>query len=371
MSAFLNIIAAAWVFSITNLGHAASIEEQTMSQLNAIREIKAEGGEGVTDKYNEQLDDAWKFFADNKPQVLPIMRRELKIELGKPKPSQMFLLDIGYYIRLQENQADKDLGRGAFFAIDPDAEIVQWNGQQFFQFAHAVVPDHDARTLSVLDKAFLRGNVTAFIPQHSLSLSETLVCVFLYGIYGEGAEERLASQLTDPAIVDRVLEILIWIGSPASVPAVEKVLKGARNYETFARATAFMMRSGGPKGRAAMLALKTQSLDPESREYYAKVRDGIEATTYERFKEQFERLPPPGPVDDSGIKKRLSIMYQNYGKDDEANPRSFLETSLPSTYLVTELSRIRSRMFYRISDEALSDVEMTNALLSALYYKTK
>ena len=349
--------------------HPATTEEETVKWLTAIRAIKPEGGPDATARYNKQLDEAWKFFTANKAAVLPILRKELSAEIAKDRPNQMLLLDVGYYIRLQEDASDKELGRRTFFTIDLDAEIVRWNQQQLFLFGHAVVPDRDPLTLPLLDKAFLRRNVTAFIPQHALSLDETLVCVFLYGEFGQGAEEHLKAQLPDRSVARRIIEILVWIGSPASVPEVTAAMTSSRDYETFVRATAFMMQAGGPKGRAAMLALPIQTFDAKSQQYYSKVRRAIEATSYESLQKEFKDFPDPGRISDAELKTRLSAMYRNYGKDDTTSPRAFLVSGLPKTELITELSRIRTRMLFRVSDEALSDVKVTNALLNTLYYK--
>ena len=359
------------LFSVTSLGVAQpfATEKETMKWLSTIRAIKPEADRDATDRYNKQLDEAWTFFGANKAAVLPVLRRELSAELAKDEPNQMLLLDIGYFVRLQESQADKELGRQAFFAINSDAEIVRMNSQQLFEFAHAVVPDRDPRTLNHLDKVFLRGSVTAFVPQHSLSLDETLVCVFLYGVYGEGAETHLKSHLRDRAVAKRVIEILIWLGSPESVPEVAAVIRASRDYDMFVRVASFMMSSGGPKGRATMLSLSLEGFDKKSQEYYTKLRPQIEATSYQVLKRQFSGFPSGGRISDTELKKRLSAMYENYGKDDETSPLVFLESGLPKTDLVTELSRIRARMFFRVSDEALSDVKITNALLNTLYYK--
>lgn len=352
-------------------GRAASVEDETAKWLAVIRAIKPEGGEAATKRYNEQLDGAWKFFAANKSRVLPILRKDLSNELRRQSPNQLLLLDVGYFIRLQQDRSDKALGRQTLFAIDPGAKIVRWNQREFFEFAHSVVADRDPRTLAFLDKAFLRGGVKAFIPQHALSLDETLVCAFLYGEFGDGAERHLASRLTDRSIANRVIEILIWIGSPESVPAVKRAMMKSRDYDTFVRATAFMMTAGGPKGRETMLTVPIQTFDAKSRQYYAGVRRDIEATTYVALQKQFEGFPGPGAMSDADIKNALSAMYRNYGKDNKTSPRAILASGLPKSYLTTELSRIRSRMFFRVSDEALDDVKITNALLNALYYRKR
>jgi hypothetical protein len=222
------------------------IKEETIKWLTVIRATKPEDDREALGRSNKQLDKAWEFFRANKPTVLPILSSELSGELRKEKPNQMFLLDIGHFIRLQQDPSDKEMGRQAFFAIDPDSQIIRRNGEQLFRFAYAVAKDREPRTLPILDKFFLRGNVTAFIPEHYLSLDETLVCVFLYGMFGEDAEKHLKSQLTDRSIIRRIIEILMWIGSPDSVPEVTAAMKAVCDYDTLARGTAFMMTVGGP-----------------------------------------------------------------------------------------------------------------------------
>jgi hypothetical protein len=355
------------IFAAASL--AANLEQETLKRLDQLRAIEAGGDSEAADRYNSQMDEMWAFFSANKKSVLPVLRRELSLEINKDRPNNLFLLDIGYYLRLQDSPSDKALGREALFKLDTTDEIVRLNQQQLFRFAHAVAPDRDPRTLAFLDKAFLRDKVTAFIPQHVLNLDETLVCVFLYGVYGEAAEPHLRALLDDGALADKVIEILIWLGSPDSVPAVMVAMKASRSHETFTRGTAFMMRAGGAPGRAAMLGINPSDFGAGSQEYYAKIRKDIEATTYEALREQFSGLPGAARLGDGELKKRLSAMYANYGKDDSTSPAAILNSGLPVPYLVSELTRIRERMFYRLSDEALSDVEMTNGILNTLHYR--
>jgi len=62
-------------------------------------------------------------------------------------------------------------------------------------------------------------------------------------------------------------------------------------------------------------------------------------------------------------------MYDNYGKDQETSPVAILDSEIDKSELISRLIEIRSRMSYRLSDEALSDVQNTNALINALYYR--
>ncbi len=118
-----------------------------------------------------------------------------------------------------------------------------------------------------------------------------------------------------------------------------------------------------------MLGINTKDFDAKSQEYYARIRQDIEATNYEVLQKQFSGIPGKTRLSDSDMKQRLSVMYANYGKDDKLSPEAMLNSGLPVQYLVGELTRIRERMFYRISDEALSDIEMTNAILNTLRYR--
>lgn len=363
------IIAVVLFLFVASGSSAQTIEKQTLTHLEKIKAIRADADEKTVAGYNQSMDEAWKFFDANKASVLPILRREVTLELGKARPNDMLLLDAGYYLRLQDQTSDKELGKEALFKLDPTARIVYLNQQQLFKFAYAVATDPDQRVLSFLDRAFLRQKMIAYVPQHALTLSETLVCVFLYGVHGQTSEAHLRNLLKDKAITRKVMEILIWIGTPESVSAVGDAMLADRNYETFSRGTTFMMKAGGRQGRAFMLGLTPGDFDAQSQGYFQRVRPQIEATSYETLRKQFSRGGDFAPLSEEVIKKRLADMYINNGKDEITDPRAILDSTLPRTFLVNELLRIRARMFRRLSDEGLSDVLVTNSLLNALYYR--
>jgi hypothetical protein len=314
------------------------------------------------------MDEAWKYFSANKAGALPVLREQLGAEVRKPQPNDFILLDVGYFLQLQDAPEDKELSKSALLTLNPSAKLVQQNTKELFEFAHRVAASHDDRILPFIDKAFLREKTTVFIPQHALLLDETLVCVFLYGVYGQGAEQHLQGLLADKTVSRKVIEILIWLGSPESVPAVAKAYATSPDYENFSRMTAFMMKSGGPEGRAAMLEMRANDLDPRSREYYAKVRPAVESTNFDALHKQFG---PAGmkKMSDDQVKARLAAMNAHYGKDESTHPLDILNATLSHDFLTRELVAIRAKTFYRLSDEALSDVEMTNALINTLHYR--
>jgi hypothetical protein len=62
-------------------------------------------------------------------------------------------------------------------------------------------------------------------------------------------------------------------------------------------------------------------------------------------------------------------MIAHYGRDDRTNPVAILDSGLESDFLITQLLNVRSRTLYRLSDEALDDVAVTNALINGLRYR--
>lgn len=348
---------------------AATVEQEVLAKLEQLRAVTTGAGAKPTTEYNKQMDEAWGFFRQNKKEALPILARELDAEIKKAKPSDLVLLDIGYYLSLQEDVSNKALAKRALFALNPSEEVVQQNFQQLFNFSYRFADDHDPGMLGLIDKVFLATDKKVFVPQHSMTLDATLMCVFLYGKYGPESEAHLRRLLADPKLRNRVIEILIWVGSSASVSDVKTALTANRDYDTFARVAAFMMSVGGPEGKAVMLAINPAELDAKSKEYYTGVVPNIRDSSLESMSAALRRLPNYKKLTDDEVRARLQKMYKNYGKDNETHPYAVLTSGLPQKYLIDELTSIRSRMLYRLSNEALDDVKITNALINALRYR--
>jgi hypothetical protein len=348
---------------------AATLEAQTAEKLQQIRAIRPGQGDQADDAYNKELDAAWEFFNANKQQVLPILRRLLKAEIEGHEPNNLVLLDIGWYLHESELPDGKTLGREALFHLDPRAPIVDWNRKEFFELVHAAAEDHDPRVLALIDHEFLRSDKKIVIPEHSLELDGTLVCVFLYGAYGSEAESAVRAKLSDRSTANRAIEILIWLGSPESLPAVGAAQSAAPNYETFSRVASYMMQAAGPAGRDFMLKLDSAVLDAQSREYLSKTRSAIQATTFESIRKSSESLPGDKRLTDDEVKSRLNAMIGNFGKIDRTSPLAILDSGLPGNFLIAQLTEARHRSLYRLSDEALSDLQVTNALINGLRYR--
>lgn len=351
------------------VGQAATIERTALDHLDRLRAVQATSDGQAIARFNQQMDDAWKFFLANKAAVLPVLRGQLDAELRQPRPSSMMLMDVGYFLSQEGDAGDHERATRALLATDTTSPLIRQNDKELFEFTHRVAAWHDARILPFVDKAFLRRQVSVFIPQHALRLDGTLVCVFLYGVHGDGAEQHLRELLADPSVVRKVIEILIWIGSPDSVPAVRNAYLASPDPEVFTRMTAFMMRAGGPQGRAAMLSLRESEVDARSRPYYAKVRPAIASTDYASLRGQFGTAGSASKLGDDQVRARLAAMIEHDGKDATTGPFDILDAGLRADELVGELVKVRTRSFRRLSDEALSDIETTDALIEALRYR--
>ena len=355
-----------------HFSHSATVEDSITEKLDLVRSITASNDDEVLKQYNKTLDDVWTYFRDNKDKSIPILLEQLKLEQSKAKPNDFFLLDIGYFLLLnggKERVYEKE-AMEALFKLDPSNEVVQFNMGTLFNFTRQAALNKEPRVLSFIDKVFLRNSeASIFLPLHSLKLNSTLMCVFLYGAYGEGAEDYLATLLQDNEVRLRVMEILIWIGSSESIEEINKTMLQNRDYETFGRALAFMMQNGGLRGQEIMLSVNPTKFDDKTQEYYSKVKPSIESITFEMMKQRFSRFPGEKNLSAEELKNRLTKIYENYGKDIETNPMSLLNSELPTDFLIDELKRIRLRTVYRLSDEALSDVKLTNALINALQYR--
>jgi hypothetical protein len=67
---------------------------------------------------------------------------------------------------------------------------------------------------------------------------------------------------------------------------------------------------------------------------------------------------------------RIDTMIENFGEDERTSPLAILDSGLGADSLIASLLRVRSRSLYRLSDEALSDVEVTNRIVNALRYRS-
>jgi len=369
------VISLAIALLLPLTGNAGVTEEEVLQKLDLIRSIKVVSDEEKIKYYNSELDKTWRYFKDNEIEVLPILKKQIEIEANKSNPNHFLLLDVGYFLMLSGGPDYVDTAKKVFYKIHHHESVVSANLKQLFEFSYRISATGDPDILPYLDSAFLsRKGDEIFIPQHAMRLGRGLMNVFLYGVYGPKSEEHLQALLqqnikSNPELSRFIVELLIWIGTEKSIPQVMQLMETQRDYDTFARCLAYFMSIGGKAGQQIMLDIDVGKYDAKTRQYYENTKEALRKPSFEGYQKIFARMPGEQNLKNSVVKTRLEAMYENYGKDDETHPLAILNADLPKEYLIEQLVRIRSRMFHRLSDEALSDVKVTNALLNALRYK--
>ncbi len=315
-------------------------ERQALAHVERIRAVKPGADARQAAEYNKQLEDAWKFFIASRQIALPVIRRELAAEMKRNPRSDFVLLDLGYFLHVHGEPGDRGLAHSALFTLNPEAEILRWNQQELFEFAQVVAVAREPRVLEFIDRTFLRGKIAVRMPAQGLMLDETAASVFLYGGYGQGAEEHLRKKLSDPAVVHRALDVLIWIGTPESNVDVRGAM--ARDYEAYVRGATFLMGMGGPQGRFLLLNNPPRSPDARIQEYYAKVKPVAQAASF--------------------VELRKVIVAAG-------GNASTLDSETPRDALVAELLGTRSRLLRKVSRESFEEVRRLNVLMNAVRYR--
>jgi len=335
----------------------AAIDAAISARIAQIRAMPAAANASAAGAQRRELDSAWRYFGDYRDDAIPLLRRELAAEFRSPRPSQQLLLDAACFLLAYGSESDKPLATQAALAINPDALL---DGPQLFRLMHAAAASHDPRLLPSFDRIFLRKTVTVPLPQQGSSIDETGVRALLYGQFGLAGERHLAAQLRDPALFKPVLDVLLLVGSPDSVPAVAPLLQSA-DMEVFTRAVNFMVRTGGPQGRQALLAFRPHALSKEAREFFAPVRQSM------------LQQPVPqagkGALPDAEVRSQLDALEAGNGSYDGVDPAAIAHSRLPKQELLERLARIRERSFSRATNEALEDADTTSTLLNALSYR--
>jgi len=357
MKRFLVATLIAAVFSAPVLAADAATDSAITARINGIRAMPAATTTAAAGAQRHQLDAAWRYFGDYREDAIPLLRRELSVELRSQHPSQQLLLDAACFLLAYGADSNKPLATQAALAINPEAML---DGPQLFRLMHAAAGSRDARLLPLLDRGFLRKSVSIPLPQQGSSIDETGVRALLYGRFGAAGERHLAALLREPALTKAVLDVLQLAGTPESVPAVAPLLQSP-DMEVFTRAVNFLVRAGGPQGRQVLLALKPQGLSKEAIDFFAPMR------------QQLAQQPAPqagkGVLSDAEVRRQLDALEAGNGSYEGVDPSAIVQSRLPKQELLERLARIRERTFARATIEALADADTTSALLNAVSYR--
>jgi hypothetical protein len=126
------------------------------------------------------------------------------------------------------------------------------------------------------------------------------------------------------------------------------------------------MSLGGSAGRDVVKQLQVTLAD-EDRAKLATTRQELQETTFDALAREVPGdAPVPAP---EALRRRFAAMIENQGRDDTFEPGYVVKSELARDELIAWLQATRAAQLRRLSDEALSDVKMTNALLMVMSYR--
>lgn len=312
---------------------------------------------------SEGLDANYRAITDEGDEGRRVVREAVLAESALTPPNSFFLLDMGHFL-VGESCPDTAASAVAYAALDPADPIVRIGSQDLFEFGFALAQ----RGLPATPEATLRAALTEThdlpIPQHATSFDPTVQAVYLLAPFGSAGETAIAAALKQESSRDRALEVLGWIGSPASVPAVMGALGQDHDAETLERALQFLMTLGGAEGRQALQAFDAKDLAAAEQASLAKAREAIPKLSFHALRDEVGGGVTVKPA--SELRQRFARMIEDLGRDDSFEPSYVLDSDLPRAELTEWLRATRAAQLRRQSNEALNDVKITNALIFAL-----
>jgi hypothetical protein len=347
-------------------------ESQVLKQLASLRGLQQQTDEKARERQNAKLDAVWQFLNENKAQALPLVRRELSAELSKGAPDQSFILMTSSFL-ISQNEP-RDLAVKALARIDPDAPIHRGNHRALVAFTHELAKSGDPRVAAQIDRLFLSSerSLEFFEAPHYVKLPAQSIRAILYGTTGPSAEGHLAKLLDDPKLEKHhrtLLMLLVELGSEDSVEPVARIMNRRGDYEHFVVAVTMLMSVGGPKGRDAVIGVKTAHLDAKSRAYLEEILPHVRAVTFERLAESLKALDSESPMlNDAALSRRLEA-YARTGVDNTLNPSNLTRSFLPKAELLRQLKRIRSKGMWRLNQHALEHADVASHIINAVQYR--
>src|SRR6202049_3177203 len=355
-------------------GDAGVTSASVKAALAAMRGVHIEGlSQPQIDVINTRLDRAWKTVEALGLAAIPVVRVALVAETARAgKPDYFFLFDASHLLSTLDSQNQWDAIAPALARIEPDDATIRANTDPYFPLCHQLAQTGRPDALSAL-LPFLRvKEAVVFLPQHDLTLNPTLMCVFLFGSFGPSAEDTLLERLeSHPGERARILEILGWVGTAKSFGPVSKVYTPQQSYDMLLRAFSVLISLGGEPGRRFLLETRVAAMDEKFRGYSAHGQSSLLIPGFEYNACQLTKLSHEDStklLSRAELDHLLAQMDANYGKEDVITAMTVLLSAAGCD--VPALIHIRSRMLFRLSDEALDDAKEIGILINALSTKS-
>ena len=370
---FVTVFVGLFLFSSLFVPHGFASKDlrvETKKRLQIVRSVSLNPTKSDINKYNLKRSKIWNFFLTSKRITLPILERELKAEIEKKDKNDFFLLEVGHFLFLQGSTVQKNKAVQALYSIDASKISKSFNFNKLFNFTYRVSKERYPGILAFIDGAFLsKVKQRVVISKGSVNLDNTMICVFLYGAYGPDSENHLLKSISNPLNKQRVIEVLTWVGSEQSVIQVKKTISQETDYALLTSALTYLLQNGGSEGLQVVRELNTNKFDKDLRNFYDRIQKAARMMSLESLTARYSRHPGKLEYSDQELKLRLSHMYDNGRLDRQLNPLAIINSKLPKHVLLLELGKIRHKIFSKISNQGIGDIQFINALMNTIQFR--
>ncbi|TGL58719.1 hypothetical protein [Leptospira sarikeiensis] len=350
---------------------------QIFKAVNELRKIEEKSSNKELDKNNALMDENWALFKKNKSDSIRILKNILDEEIKKEKPSSLVILDLSWFLVLEDKNKNEYLPQliKYYERIDFRSKIISFSSQQFFNFSLFLSEKQQPDFLKLIDERFLRHETgTFFIPQHMTSVSNHAQRTHLYGVYGNQSIKHLLNILeSEKTITNRqsILSILRRICTSDCAIPISNLLEKEKDHESFVSGTYILLDNAGPIGKELYLKLSTGALSAKTKDYFDSEKEFAKNLTYEYLMNQIEQKfgKSNNQFNDKELLSETEKMINNAGSSTTLHPSDFINSTKDKEILIGKLLEARRKSFLRVNRHGLDDIDITNMVINTLNFK--
>jgi hypothetical protein len=351
-------------------------ESEIERAVESLRAVIPTEDKAMLEKYNNRMDSNWSVYRRDLSKSRIVLLRLLKKEMSHKPPNDLVLMDISWFLVLHDDRTViNEILLDAYKHIDPKRKIISYNAEQFFKLSLFLGGRQLPGFLELIDERFLRkSEASFFIPQHITMVDSHSQRIHLYGAYGLLSIKHLLEILKNEKeiVLRRSLTIILRrICTVECAQPIFEILKTEKDHETFVNGSYIMLDNTGPLGRELYLKLSISNLPDKTADYFRNEQEYAKKMTYDflvgRIKRKFG--DQDSSISDTELLRQTEIMTKNFGISHTIHPMYFLNSKINKSILIQKLLESRRRCFHRISRHAMDDIDITNQIINALYFK--
>jgi hypothetical protein len=355
---------------------AASYEFEIERAVESLRTVVPTEDKVLLEKYNDLMDRNWSVYRQDLNKSSIFLFTILKQEMSSKAPNDLVIMDISWFLALFDGRpAINEVLLDAYRRIDYQKKIISYYAEQYFRLSLFLSGRQLPGFLELIDKRFLRkSEASFFIPQHITMVDSHSQRTHLYGAYGRLSVKHLLEILKyekDTFQRRSLTSILRRICTIECAQPIFELLKKEKDHEAFVNGTYIMLDNTGPVGRELYLKLSISDLPDKTADYFKNEQEYAQKMTYDflvgRIKGKFG--DQDSSISDTELLTQTEIMTKNFGISHTIHPMHFLNSKINKSILIEKLLEYRRRCFYRVSRHAMDDIDTTNQIIKALYFK--